>query len=77
MAEIKKAKVAIEGIKEECELIEIVNNTAVVIFKGNRTMTNKKDLTPINAEAKAMLGVVEEAAPKKKAPAKKAAAKEK
>lgn len=73
MSTAKKAKVALEGYKHECELIEIVNSTAVILIDGMKTMTSVESITPTNAEAKKMLGVPEEKPepPKKKATPKK------
>lgn len=72
MANQKKAKVALEGYKHECELIELVNNTAVILMDGRRTMTSIDSVTPVNAEAKRMLGVEDKPeTPKKKEPLKK------
>lgn len=72
MANQKKAKVALEGYEHECELIELVNNTAVILMDGRRTMTSIDSITPVNAEAKRMLGVEDKPeTPKKKEPLKK------
>ena len=69
----KPAKVAIEGVRDECELLEVVCGTAVVLLKGNRTMTGTENLTALNKEARELLGIPE---PEKKAqPEKKPAAK--
>lgn len=83
MAKTKKATVALQGHKHECELIKIVNNTAIIILDGKKVMASVSAITPINAEARRMLGIEEEppkkkAAPKKKkSTAKKTSAKEK
>lgn len=64
----KPAKVAIEGARDECELLEVVCGTAVVLLKGNRTMTSAENLTALNKEARELLGIPE---PEKKPATKK------
>lgn len=71
MAEKKKAMVALQGYPHECELVEVVNKTAVILMRGYRTMTSVDFVTPVNAAAKKMLEPAEDKPePKKKEPAK-------
>lgn len=72
MAEKKKAMVALKGYPHECELVEVVNKTAVILMRGYRTMTSVDCVTAVNAAAKKMLEPAEDKPePKKKEPAKK------
>lgn len=73
MTEKKKAMVALQGYPHECELVEVVNKTAVILMRGYRTMASVDLVTPVNAAAKEMLKPAEDKpeAPKKKEPLKK------
>lgn len=67
MAEKKKAMVALQGYPHECELVEVVNKTAVILMRGYRTMASVDLVTPVNAAAKEMLKPAEDKPePKKK-----------
>ena len=59
MAETKKretrALVTLHGYKEPVELVEIVNDTAVLILKGMRTMTGIWNIETVNKKAKDLI----------------------
>lgn len=59
MAETKKretrALVTLHGYKEPIELVEIVNDTAVLILKDMRTMTGIWNIEPVNKKAKDLI----------------------
>lgn len=59
MAETKKretrALVMLPSYTEPLELVEIVNDTAVLILKGMRTMTGLWNVEPANKKAKDLI----------------------
>ena len=59
MAETKKretrALVMLPGYTEPLELVEVVNDTAVLILKGMRTMTGLWNVEPVNKKAKDLI----------------------
>lgn len=59
MAETKKretrALVILPSYTEPLELVEIVNDTAVLILKGMRTMTGLWNVEPVNKKAKDLI----------------------
>lgn len=50
-----RALAALEGYKDQVEVVEVVNGTAVIIMKGLRTMTGVYNLTPLNKKARDIL----------------------